>query len=128
MAYFIQQDRDNIVVSKEIVTLFQVTTFKILNLNNDDITSYTFSDTGEDFYVQDKLKESGVYELLIPLFNQDIPIERLYYDVENLTKTRIMVPKLGKRIVLREEDKVKRMQLEEEFYDKVKEKAEHVLG
>ncbi len=128
MAYFIQQDRDNIVVSKEIVTLFQVTTFKILNLNNDDVTSYTFSDTGEDFYVQDKLKESGVYELLIPLFNQDIPIERLYYDVENLTKTRIMVPKLGKRIVLREEDKVKRMQLEEEFYDKVKEKAEHVLG
>ncbi len=128
MAYFIQQDRDNIVVSKEIVTLFQVTTFKILNMNNDDVTSYTFSDTGEDFYVQDKLKESGVYELLIPLFNQDIPIERLYYDVENLTKTRIMVPKLGKRIVLREEDKVKRMQLEEEFYDKVKEKAEHVLG
>ncbi len=128
MAYFIQQDKDNIVVSKEIVTLFQVTTFKILNLNNDDITSYTFSDTGEDFYVQDKLKESGVYELLIPLFNQDIPIERLYYDVENLTKTRIMVPKLGKRIVLREEDKTKRMQLEEEFYEKVKEKAEHVLG
>lgn len=128
MAYFIQQDKDNIVVSKEIVTLFQVTTFKILNLNNDDITSYTFSDMGEDFYVQDKLKESGVYELLIPLFNQDIPIERLYYDVENLTKTRIMVPKLGKRIVLREEDKTKRMQLEEEFYEKVKEKAEHVLG
>ena len=128
MAYFIQQDKDNIVISKEIVTLFQVTTFKILNLNNDDITSYTFSDTGEDFYVQDKLKESGVYELLIPLFNQDIPIERLYYDVENLTKTRIMVPKLGKRIVLREEDKTKRMQLEEEFYEKVKEKAEHVLG
>ena len=128
MAYFIQQDKDNIVVSKEIVTLFQVTTFKILNLNNDDITSYTFSDTGEDFYVQDKLKKSGVYELLIPLFNQDIPIERLYYDVENLTKTRIMVPKLGKRIVLGEEDKVKRMHLEEEFYEKVKEKAEHVLG
>lgn len=128
MAYFIQQDKDNIVVSKEIVTLFQVTTFKILNLNNDDITSYTFSDMGEDFYVQDKLKESGVYELLIPLFNQDIPIERLYYDVENLTKTRIMVPKLGKRIVLGEEDKTKRMQLEGEFYEKVKEKAEHVLG
>lgn len=128
MAYFIQQERDNIVVSKEIVTLFQVTTFKILNLNNDDITSYTFINTGEDFYVQDKLSESGVYELLIPLFGQDIPIERLYYDVEDLTKPRIKIPKLGKRIVLKQEDVVKRMQLEDEFYDKVKEKAEHVLG
>lgn len=128
MAYFIQQERDNIVISKEIVTLFQVTTFKILNLNNDDITSYTFINTGEDFYVQDKLSESGVYELLIPLFGQDIPIERLYYDVEDLTKPRIKIPKLGKRIVLKQEDVVKRMQLEDEFYDKVKEKAEHVLG
>ncbi len=128
MAYFIQQERDNIVVSKEIVTLFQVTTFKILNMNNDDITSYTFINTGEDFYVQDKLSESGVYELLIPLFGHDIPIERLYYDVEDLTKPRIKIPKLGKRIVLKQEDVVKRMQLEDEFYDKVKEKAEHVLG
>lgn len=128
MAYFIQQEKDNIVVSKEIVTLFHVTSFKIRSLNDDDVKSYTFSDTGKDFYVQDGLRQSGFYELLIHLFNHDIPIERVYFDADYLDMSKVTVPVMKERFIEKQEDAVLRQQLMEEFYEKVKEKVEHVLG
>ncbi len=128
MAYFIQQEKDNIVVSKEIVTLFQVTSFKIRSLNDNEIRSYTFSDVGKDFYVQDGLSASGFFELQIRLFDHDIPIERVYFDADYPNMTKVTVPKTKKRVITKQEDIEMRMKLENEFYEKVKEKVEHVLG
>ncbi len=127
MAYFIQQENDNIVVSKEIVTLFQVTTFKIRTLKNDVVKVYTFSDIEKDFYVQDGLMESGFYELRIRLFDHDIPIERTYFDLDDPQTMKVKVPTLSKRVVLREEDIILRNNLEDDFYEKVKEKVGNVL-
>lgn len=125
--YFIQQEGDNIIVSKEIIRLFQVDSFKIYSYSDQKCKTYSFSGD-EDFYLQDGLKESGIFELRIHLFNQDIPIDKVYFNIQDIKKTKIKLPTLKKRKIPNEDYLIKAKEVEIEFYQKVKENIEHVLG
>ena len=126
--YFIQQKDDNLIISKEIIPLFQTNTFKIFSHIDHSIKTYTFINANQDYYLQDGLKESGIFELLVSLFNQDIPIDKVYFNLQDVSATKIDLPTLKLRKIPEEDYFMKANEIENEFYQKIKENIEHVLG
>ncbi len=130
MAFFLQQQGQNLVISKEIITLFQTDRFELLNLSNNDSEQRTFVNKLSDFVYQPRAKDSSMIELRIFLFNRFLPLERLYFNLDDLDKTIITLPEMEKRdfekTTLKEEINIS--SLKEEFRNQLKEKINYVLA
>lgn len=127
MAYFLQQDKDNLVISKEIISLFSVKRVRLVRVMDGYSEVYEFKDLESDLYIQDDLRQSALYELQVSLFGFDLPIDRAYFNDQDFEKQRRKLPPLKRRVISSfHTDRVK--ESEREFYRKVKENVEHVLG
>lgn len=127
MAIFIQQDGDNLVISKEIIPLFSVKSVRLVRVMDGYSEVYEFKDLESDLYIQDDLKQSAIYELQVPLFGFELPIDRVYFNNQDFEKQWRKLPPLKKREISSFHTNQVR-ESEKEFYRKVKENVEHVLG
>ncbi len=133
MAYYLQQSGQNLVVSKEIQVLFSTDRFEIVNVNKNTKETRSFPNKINDVVYQPEIK-SGLYELRVYLFETYIPIDRVYFNDENISKTKEELPEQTKRqlVEAKKEVKVKKTKtavesLKSEFQKKVKEIVENVL-
>ncbi len=133
MAYYLQQDGQNLVVSKEIQVLFSTDRFEIVNLGKNTKETRTFPNKINDFVYQPDAK-SDIYELRVYLFDTYLPLDRVYFNIDNLSKTKEEIPPQEKRqfVEKKKEVKIKTTKtkvesLKSEFQKKVKEIVENVL-
>ncbi len=133
MAYYLQQSGQNLVVSKEIQVLFSSDRFEIVNLGKNTKETRTFPNKINDFVYQPDAK-SDIYELRVYLFDTYLPLDRVYFNIDNLSKTKEEIPPQEKRqfVEKKKEVKIKTTKtkvesLKSEFQKKVKEIVENVL-
>ncbi len=133
MAYYLQQDGQNLVVSKEIQVLFSTDRFEIVNLGKNTKETRTFPNKINDFVYQPDAK-SDIYELRVYLFDTYLPLDRVHFNIDNLSKTKEEIPPQEKRqfVEKKKEVKIKTTKtkvesLKSEFQKKVKEIVENVL-
>ncbi len=133
MAYYLQQSGQNLVVSKEIQVLFSTDRFEIVNLGKNTKETRTFPNKINDFVYQPDAK-SDIYELRVYLFDTYLPLDRVYFNIDNLSKTKEEIPPQEKRqfVEKKKEVKIKTTKtkvesLKSEFQKKVKEIVENVL-
>lgn len=133
MAYYLQQSGQNLVVSKEIQVLFSTDRFEIVNLGKNTKETRTFPNKINDFVYQPDAK-SDIYELRVYLFDTYLPLDRVYFNIDNLSKTKEEIPPQEKRqfVEKKKEVKIKTTKtkvesLKIEFQKKVKEIVENVL-
>lgn len=133
MAYYLQQSGQNLVVSKEIQVLFSTDRFEIVNLRKNTKETRTFPNKINDFVYQPDAK-SDIYELRVYLFDTYLPLDRVYFNIDNLSKTKEELPPQEKRqfVEKKKEVKIKTTKtkvesLKSEFQKKVKEIVENVL-
>ncbi len=133
MAYYLQQNGQNLVVSKEIQVLFSTDRFEIVNLGKNTKETRTFPNKINDFVYQPDAK-SDIYELRVYLFDTYLPLDRVYFNIDNLSKTKEEIPPQEKRqfVEKKKEVKIKTTKtkvesLKSEFQKKVKEIVENVL-
>ncbi len=133
MAYYLQQNGQNLVVSKEIQVLFSTDRFEIVNLGKNTKETRTFPNKINDFVYQPDAK-SDLYELRVYLFDTYLPLDRVYFNIDNLSKTKEEIPPQEKRqfVEKKKEVKIKTTKtkvesLKSEFQKKVKEIVENVL-
>ncbi len=133
MAYYLQQSGQNLVVSKEIQFLFSTDRFEIVNLGKNTKETRSFPNKINDVVYQPEAK-SGLYELRVYLFETYVPIDRVYFNMEKLDKTKEELSlQIKRQFVERKKEvkikttKTKVESLKNEFQKKVKEIVENVL-
>lgn len=131
MAYYLQQQGQNLLVSKEIRNVFQTDRFEIINLSNKEAQQRIFTNIVNDFVFQVDTNHSSLFELRLFLFNRYIPLERIFFNLDDLAKDVVSLLPMKKRVLspvrkdMAMQEKIDALQ--DEFENKIKRKINNVL-
>jgi hypothetical protein len=91
MGYFIQQSQDQLVIAIEILKIYQTNRIR-LRLMDDEAYEVEKRLVDRNIYFDPEHVDQGLFELSIYLFDEWMPLERIWFNRDFFEKSSVMYP------------------------------------